>query len=138
MAIVKANDGKRYLIFDPTNERTPVGNLPSYEQGSYGILSAGPASQVIALPVLPPEANGKERKGSFSLSADGVLTGTVDTSSTGPEGADLRGLLKETDEKERRESVEESVSRDLPGLFSIHLSLCSRRIWISHWNLTTR
>ncbi len=27
-AIVKAKDGKRYLIFDPTNERTPVGNLP--------------------------------------------------------------------------------------------------------------
>jgi Domain of Unknown Function with PDB structure (DUF3857)/Transglutaminase-like superfamily len=116
MAIVKANDGKRYLIFDPTNERTPVGNLPSYEQGSYGILSAGAASQVIALPVLPPEANGKERKGSFSLSDDGVLTGTVDTSSTGPEGAELRGLLKETDERERRESVEESVSRDLPGV----------------------
>jgi hypothetical protein len=116
MAIVKANDGKRYLIFDPTDERTPVGNLPSNEQGGYGILSAGPASQVIALPVLPPEANGKERKGSFSLSDDGVLTGTVDTSSTGPEGADLRGLLKETDDRERRESVEESVSRDLPGV----------------------
>ncbi len=37
MAIVKAKDGKRYLIFDPTDERTPVGNLPSEEQGSYGI-----------------------------------------------------------------------------------------------------
>jgi hypothetical protein len=116
MAVVKANDGKRYLIFDPTNERTPVGNLPSYEQGSYGILAAGSASQVIALPVLPPEANGKERKGSFSLSDDGVLTGTVDTSSTGPEGAELRRSLKEKDEKERQESVEESVSRDLPGV----------------------
>ena len=41
MAIVKAHDGKRYLIFDPTNERTPVGNLPSYLQGSYGTLAAG-------------------------------------------------------------------------------------------------
>jgi hypothetical protein len=116
MAVVKAGDGKRYLIFDPTNERTPVGNLPSYEQGSYGILAAGPASQIIALPVLPPEANGKERKGSFSLSADGVLTGTVDTSSTGPVGAELRRLLKEKDENEQRESVEESVSLDLPGV----------------------
>ena len=56
-AIVKAKDGKRYLIFDPTNERTPVGNLPYYEQGSYGILSAGPASQIIALPVLDPDTS---------------------------------------------------------------------------------
>jgi hypothetical protein len=116
LAVVKVNDGKRYLIFDPTDERTPVGNLPSNEQGGYGILAVGAGSQIIALPVLPPDANGKERKGSFSLSDDGVLTGTVDTSSTGPEGADLRGLLKETDERERREKVEEDVSRDLPGV----------------------
>ncbi len=40
-AVVTGRDGKRYLIFDPTNEHTPVGNLPSYEQGSYGILAAG-------------------------------------------------------------------------------------------------
>jgi hypothetical protein len=116
MAIVEAKDGKRYLIFDPTNQRTPVGNLPPHEQGSYGILAAGPASQVIALPVLPPEANETERTGSFTLSADGVLNGTVETVRTGPAGAELRRLLKEADDKERRESVEKSVARDLPGV----------------------
>jgi hypothetical protein len=116
MAVVKAGDGKRYLIFDPTNERTPVGNLPSYEQGSYGLLAAGQASQVLALPVLPPDANGMERKGSFTLSTDGVLTGTVDTSRTGPEGADLRSFLKDTSQQERRASLERSVGRDLPGV----------------------
>ena len=116
MAVVKANDGKRYLIFDPTNERTPVGNLPDYEQGGYGILAAGAASQLIELPVLPPDANGKVRTGSFTLSADGALTGTVDTSSIGPLGADLRLGLKETTEKEQRDAVEKSVAQDLPGV----------------------
>ncbi len=116
MAIVKAHDGRRYLIFDPTNERTPVGNLPSYEQGGYGTLAAGPASQVIALPVLPPDANGTERKGEFALAADGTLTGAVDTMHSGPEGADLRLILKYSDEKERRESLETSVSHDVPGV----------------------
>ena len=116
MAIVKAKDGKRYLIFDPTNERTPIGNLPSYLQGSYGILSAGSASQVIALPVLAPEANGTERKGAFTLSPDGTLTGLVDTSHSGPEGADLRMILKYSDEKERRESLETEVAHDVPGV----------------------
>ena len=90
IATVKAHDGKRYLIFDPTNERTPVGNLPSYLQGSYGTLAAGTASQVIELPMLPPEANGTVRKGEFSLAADGTLTGQVETTHSGPEGADLR------------------------------------------------
>ena len=115
MAGVTGNDGRRYLIFDPTDERTPVGNLPSDEQGSYGLLAAGPASQVIALPVLPPGANGKDRKGSFTLSADGALSGMVDTSSTGPMGADLRLELKYSDEKERREALERSIAYDLPG-----------------------
>jgi hypothetical protein len=115
MAVVKASDGKRYLIFDPTNERTPVGNLPSYEQGSYGLLAAGDASQVIALPVLPPNANGMNQTGSFTLSPDGALTGTVDTSRMGPEGADLRQFLKDTSEAERRATLEKSVGRDLPG-----------------------
>jgi hypothetical protein len=115
-AVVKANDGKRYLIFDPTNERTPVGNLPSYEQGSYGILAAGADSQVIALPVLPPEMNGAERTGTFTLSADGSLTGTVNVLSTGPKGANIRLSLKYRDEKERRESLEKSVATELPGV----------------------
>jgi hypothetical protein len=93
-AVANGNDGKRYLIFDPTDERTPVGNRASYLQCSFGTLAAGSASQVIALPVLPPDANGTERKGSFRLSADGTLTGSVDT---------------------RRESFEKDVAHDVPG-----------------------
>jgi hypothetical protein len=116
MAIVKAKDGKRYLIFDPTNEHTPVGNLPSYLQGSYGTLAAGTSSQVIALPVLAPEANGTERKGAFTLSTDGTLSGSVDTSHSGPEGAEIRMFLKYTDEKQRREYWEASIAHDVPGV----------------------
>jgi hypothetical protein len=116
LAVIKARDGKRYLIFDPTNERTPVGNLPSYLQGGYGTLAAGPASQVIALPVLPPDANGTTRKGEFTLAPDGTLSGLVDTTHSGPEGADMRMILKYSDEKERRESLETAISHDVPGV----------------------
>jgi hypothetical protein len=116
MAILKAKDGKRYLIFDPTNERTPVGNLPSYLQGSYGTLAAGASSQIIAVPVLPPDANSTERKGAFTVATDGTLTGTVDTSHSGPDGADLRMFLKDSDEKERREYWENFIAQDVPGV----------------------
>lgn len=116
MAVVKAKDGKRYLIFDPTNERTPVGNLPSYLQGSYGTLAAGASSQIIQLPILSPDANGTERKGAFTLAVDGTLSGSVDTSHSGPEGADLRMFLKYSDEKERREAWETSLAHDVPGV----------------------
>jgi transglutaminase-like putative cysteine protease len=115
-AIVKAKDGKRYLIFDPTNERTPVGNLPSYEQSSFGYLATGASSQIIAFPVLDPDANGTEQKGAFTLLADGTLTGSVDTSHSGPEGADWRWIIKYTDTKERREYWEKYVAETLPGV----------------------
>jgi hypothetical protein len=115
-AIVKASDGKRYLIFDPTDERTPVGNLRSEEQGSFGYIAAGASSQIIALPVLDSDANGAEQKGSFSLAADGTLTGSVDTSQIGPEGAFFRRLLKKTDTKEQREDWEKYVAYTLPGV----------------------
>jgi hypothetical protein len=115
MALVKGVNGKRYLIFDPTNERVPVGNLPDYEQGGFGLMAAAADSQILAFPVLPPEANTSDSKGSFTLSADGTLTGTVDTSSLGPGGADLRYFLKNTDDRERREYWEKQTGRDLPG-----------------------
>ncbi len=115
-ALVKGKDGKRYLIFDPTNERTPVGDLPSYEQGSYGLLAASSASQVIALPVLAPDANGAERKGEFKLAADGALAGTVDTTRIGAEGGTVRLRLKQEDQKELHDGLEQSVGSDIPGV----------------------
>jgi 1-acyl-sn-glycerol-3-phosphate acyltransferase len=116
LAVVKARNGKRYLIFDPTNERTPVGNLPSYLQGGYGYVSAGSSSQIIPLPILDPAANGTEQKGSFTLAADGTISGAVDTFHSGPEGAEFRLFLKETDTKERREFWERYVASTLPGV----------------------
>ena len=115
-AIVTANSGKRYLIFDPTNEHTPVGNLPYYLQGSYGILAAGASSQIVGLPVLAPDANVTTQKGSFALEVDGTLSGTVDSVHAGTFGADLRMLIKYTDEKERREYWEKRVAETLPGV----------------------
>jgi len=115
-AVVKAADGKRYLIFDPTDERTPVGNLPSNEQGGFGLLAAGASSQSIGFPTLAPEANGSDRKGTFTLAPDGTLTGSVDTSHIGPEGADWREMIKYTDDKERREYWERHIGETLPGV----------------------
>jgi hypothetical protein len=115
LAVVNGKNGKRYLIFDPTNETVPVGHLPYYEQGSYGTLGAGSDSQILALPVLAPEASNSERKGSFTLAADGSLTGSVDVTRAGNDGARLRSTLKQSDEKERRENLEKRIADDVPG-----------------------
>jgi hypothetical protein len=114
-AIVTGKDGKRYLIFDPTDQRTPVGNLRSELQGGYGTLAAGPTSQVIALPVLGPDANGAERKGTFTLAADGTLTGSVESLHSGPAGAEIRTTITNIDGKDWRNAIEKAVVHDVPG-----------------------
>src|ERR1019366_5367294 len=76
-SMVTASTGRRYLIFDPTSEKTVFGELEHQHQGSYGILMEGADTQVIQLPVLDPSLNTIRRIASFKLDADGVLKGTV-------------------------------------------------------------
>lgn len=119
-AIVKASNGKTYLIFDPTDERTPVGSLRSDLQGSYGLLVIGADSQVVPLPVLDPSASGTERIGAFKLAADGSISGAVDLKRRGAEGGDIRRYLKRNDEKSVRQNLEQSLGEDISGVSLDH------------------
>jgi hypothetical protein len=116
MATAKAVNGKSLLIFDPTDEVTPVGLIRSALQGAYGNISNGPDSQVLRMPVLSPDSGGLSRKGSFTLTAEGALAGDVNEVFTGDDAANERWRIKETDSKELHESIERALGSDLPGL----------------------
>jgi len=115
-ALVKAANGKTLLIFDPTDEVTPLGLIRGELQGAYGNLADGSNSQVLEMPVLPPVSASLDRKGSFVLTADGTLTGDITDVFTGVDAAGERGLLKEADTKEVHDQLEENLSSDLPSL----------------------
>jgi hypothetical protein len=112
-AVVTAKNGKRYLIFDPTDPYTPIGLLGFHVQDSYGILVAGKESQVILLPKLPPDANTLKRSASFDLNADGTLQGKVSEIRSGETGSYYRRLYAEDGEKEQREYLDHRLQRDL-------------------------
>jgi hypothetical protein len=116
MARVKTADGKTLLIFDPTDQETPVGLIRMQLQGAYGNLAEGENSQVLEMPVLPPEAAGVERQGSFVLAADGSLSGDVTDVFTGDEAARERAMMQESDAKGVHDRLETSLDADLPGL----------------------
>jgi transglutaminase-like putative cysteine protease len=111
-AVVTARTGKRYLIFDPTNEYVPIGQLPVYLQGGYGVLVAGLDSQVIELPVLKPDLDVTDRSAKFDLSEDGTLKGDVTVTHSGPSSWNLRYRLTMSSDKERRENLEQSLRSD--------------------------
>jgi transglutaminase-like putative cysteine protease len=111
-SMVTASTGRRYLIFDPTSEKTVFGELEHQLQGSYGILMEGADTQVIQLPVLDPALNTIRRTASFRLDADGVLKGTVTEKRFGDVSELRREVYAKGDAKEQTEFLDHMLGRD--------------------------
>ena len=111
-AVVTARTGRRYLIFDPTNTYVPIGLLPTYLQGGYGLLIAGADSQVIELPVLSPSNDTVDRTASFTLAADGSLAGNVTVKRLGASSDDLRRWFTMSSDTDKQHSLETSLRDD--------------------------
>lgn len=65
------------LIFDPTNEKTPFGQIGGYLQANYSLLAAPSGGEMVKLPLQPSSMSGRERTGKLTLSASGDLQGDV-------------------------------------------------------------
>jgi len=111
-AVVTLKSGKRYLIFDPTNEYVPIGLLPTYLQGSTGLLMAGADSEPISLPVLDPASDTVNRTAAFTLSADGSLTGSVTVKRLGASSGALRRLFTMSSADEKQRALEDALRSD--------------------------
>ncbi|HSY37027.1 MAG TPA: DUF3857 and transglutaminase domain-containing protein [Acidobacteriaceae bacterium] len=114
-SVVTAKTGKRYLIFDPTWERTPFGQLEDKLQGSYGVLIEGNDSQVIELPVMDPALNTIRRSGKFELSADGSLKGSVTDLRFGDLAEYRRRVFSSEGEKKQTEYMNRVIAQDFTG-----------------------
>jgi hypothetical protein len=111
-AVVTTKSGQRYLIFDPTNEYVGIGQIPGYEEGSYGVLAAGADSQLIHLPLMQPENNTVERTATMTLGADGTLTGEIVETRAGTPAWGLRSLLAADSPTDQRKLVEQMLRQD--------------------------
>src|SRR6185295_1771207 len=67
----------RLLIFDATDEQTPIGDLPYYLQGSLALINSKSETDLVKMPVTPPEMNQLERTATLELTADGGITGEI-------------------------------------------------------------
>jgi hypothetical protein len=111
-SVITAKTGRRYLIFDPTWDKTAFGQLEHELQGGYGVLLEGADSQVVQLPVLAPELNTIRRTASFHIQPDGSLKGTVVEKRFGDVSEYNRGLYGAGDAKEQREYLDRVLKQD--------------------------
>ena len=114
-ALVNHGTNRQYLIFDPTDQYTPVGEIRPQLQGSYGLLVDGNQSEIIHLPDLPPGTNLLARTAQFELSPEGTLKGTVTETRAGSEASRLRPLYAGSNPKDQREAMERRLRKDFSG-----------------------
>jgi hypothetical protein len=113
--VVTAKNGKRYLIFDPTDPYTPLGELRGDLQDTYGLLVADGHGELIHTPLLAPDANLLVRTGHFTLGEDGALAGEIVEDRSGDHAWQERVALIHANEQERAQQIEWRLSRSLQG-----------------------
>lgn len=92
--VVKHPSLGRLLIFDATSQYTPVGDLPESEQDSLALIDAKESTELLRMPVTPPDANRLERTTEVSLQRDGSIAATVRERRFGQSAATARGIFK--------------------------------------------
>jgi hypothetical protein len=110
--VITAKSGKRYLIFDPTWDKTAFGQLEDNLQGSYGMLMEGGQSEIVELPVLSPDLNTVRRSANMQLADDGSIKGMIVEKRFGDLSEERRGLYTQGDAKDQTTFLNRVLSRD--------------------------
>jgi len=101
------------LIFDPTNEYVPFGQIPPYEQDNYGLLVGEQGGELIHMPLSSPEANGISRTARLKLLPDGGLQGEIEERYSGFNAMLGREFFQHESENDRKKIIERLVANSL-------------------------
>ena len=111
------------LIFDPTNDFVPFGQIPPYEQDNYGLLVAEQGGELIHMPLSPPESNGINRTAKLTLLPDGTLQGDIEETYVGFNAMLGRMFLQNESENERKKAIERIIGSSLGNFQLDHYEL---------------
>lgn len=101
----------RLLIFDATDEHTPVGDLPDEEQGSLALVVAGDSGGLVRMPTLPPGSSQLERQTDVVLTSDGSITANLRERAIGQTAANERRAFRRLSNSDYKGMIEHWVTR---------------------------
>ena len=96
----------RLLIFDATDDDTPLGDLPDQEQGSLALIVAGEAGSLVRMPVTPAETNLLDRRIQASVAADGSLTAAIQEKALGRWAVGYRSEFRHLSRPDYQKTIE--------------------------------
>ncbi|HEY8994177.1 MAG TPA: DUF3857 domain-containing protein [Lacunisphaera sp.] len=105
----------RLLVFDPTNEFTPIGSLADTVLADKGVLLAGEQGGLVTVPVEAPESNRVERRVRAALDDLGGIAGTIEEEFFGMASAAARAERRRNGEAEFRRRIERWLAGTLPS-----------------------
>ncbi|HEX2639256.1 MAG TPA: transglutaminase-like domain-containing protein, partial [Pyrinomonadaceae bacterium] len=101
----------RLMIFDATDEYTPVGDLPDYLQGSNALLVAGENGGLIQMPVTPADFNAWNRETDIQLLDDGSIKGVIRERTRGQESRWARTMFHSLSSSDFSKAIERWLAR---------------------------
>ncbi|HYV19716.1 MAG TPA: DUF3857 and transglutaminase domain-containing protein [Verrucomicrobiae bacterium] len=114
-AIVAVPRPDGYLFVDPTDTRTPFGDLPDIDQGvPVVVVKPDGTGELLETPLSPPERNRRDRIVRAVLSPAGNLEGTFEITAWGQRRVDMAGFL-DSKPSEREDDLEDVVASLCPG-----------------------
>jgi hypothetical protein len=114
-AVLEHGSLGRLLFFDPTDEQTPLGELPMHLQGSHGLIVSADGGPLVRMPLSNAEANPTTRRVDASVTADGTLHATVRSASAGHPASIERQIFRELRKDDYLRVIEADVRRQIPG-----------------------
>jgi hypothetical protein len=112
-AIVDDKKAGKLLIFDPTDQNTPLGWLRPNLQASYGLISLPGGGELVKLPLLAPSLNRLLRVGQLELLPDGTLNGDIQELRTGYFATSERETLLSQTGQDRAKVFEQFLANSL-------------------------
>ena len=100
----------RLLIFDATDQFTPVGDLPDYLQGSKALI-AGADGGLVEMPVTPADFNAWKRETEVTLAENGSVKGIMRERLTGQESRNARTMHRSLNSTDFSKSIERWLTR---------------------------
>lgn len=112
----------RLLIFDATDQFTPVGDLPDYLQGSNALIIAGDNGGLSKMPVSPSDFDVLQRTIDVTLSDTGAIKGTIREKALGQTSSYFRREHRGMSPGDYRKALEGWLTRGATGAQLVNFS----------------
>jgi transglutaminase-like putative cysteine protease len=106
---------ERLLFFDPTDDQTPLGDLPFHIQGSYGLMVKSGSGALVKLPDQSEHFNTLRREIEVTTGSGPDISARISEVYTGQMASIARRRMALLNSEELAREVAARVARDVPG-----------------------